>query len=193
MISTCQPLHQCLSTAGSLPSQVCDQRLLSRESAPPQPRDQSVSATLSESVIRLISNCLQVEECLLSRANCISHPVDLRLLSPAMNAYSASRSVPVSRLRSTWQPLDQHLISHAIIIYSAARSSPQPLDLCLLSPAISAYSAVRGAPDRHLRSTVSHFISDYQSLDQHLSTTLRAPVSRLISACQRVDQHLSAA
>ena len=31
--------------------------------------------------------------------------------------------------------------SNAIIIYSAARSSPQPLDLCLLSPAISAYSA----------------------------------------------------
>ena len=60
-----------------------------------------------------------------------------------MNAYSAARSVPVSRLRSTWQPLDQHLISHVIIIYSAARSSPQPLDLCLLSPAISAYSAVQ--------------------------------------------------
>ena len=37
-------------------------------------------------------------------------------------------------------------VSHAIIIYSAARSSPQPLDLCLLSPAISAYSAVRCAP-----------------------------------------------
>ena len=55
-------------------------------------------------------------------------------------------------LENTWQPLDQHLISHAIIIYSAARSSPQPLDLCLLSPAISAYSAVRCAPDRHLQS-----------------------------------------
>ena len=66
-----------------------------------------------------------------------------------------------------WEdPLEKGLISHAIIIYSAARSSPQPHDLCLLSPAISAYSAVRGAPDRHLRSTVSHFISDYQSLDQ---------------------------
>ena len=35
-----------------------------------------------------------------SRANCISHPVDLRLLSPAVNAYSAARSVPVSRLIS---------------------------------------------------------------------------------------------
>ena len=32
-------------------------------------------------------------------------------------------------LEKYWQPLDQHLISHAIIIYSAARSSPQPLDL----------------------------------------------------------------
>ena len=27
------------------------------------------------------------------RANCISHPVDLRLLSPTMNAYSAAGSV----------------------------------------------------------------------------------------------------
>ena len=107
--STCQPLHQCLSAAGSLPSQLRDQRLLSRESAPPQPRDHSLSATLSESVIRLISNCLQVEECLLSRANCISHPVDRRLLSPTMNAYSAPRSVPFSCLRSTCQPVDQHL------------------------------------------------------------------------------------
>ena len=159
-------------------SQLRDQRLLSRESAPPQPRDHSLSASLSESVIRLISNCLQVEECLLSRTNCISHPVDLRLLSPAMNAYSAARSVPVSRLRSTWQPLDQHLISHAIIIYSAARSSPQPLDLCLLSPAISAYSAVRCAPDRHLRNTVSHFISTCQPLQLHLSANLSATVRR---------------
>ena len=74
-------------------------------------------------------------------------------------------------LEKYWQPLDQHLISHAIIIYSAARSSPQPLDLCLLRTSISAYSAVRCAPDRHLTSTVSHFISDYQSLDQQLSTT----------------------
>ena len=32
-----------------------------------------------------------------SRANCISHPVDLRLLSPAMNAYSAARSATSSR------------------------------------------------------------------------------------------------
>ena len=168
-------------------SQLRVQRLLSRESAPTQPRDHSLSASLSESVICLISNCLQVEECLLSRANCISQPVDLLLLSPTNSAYSAARSVTVSLLRSTWQPLDQHLISHAIIIYSAARSSPQPLDLCLLSPVISAYSAVRCAPDRHLRSTVSHLISDYQSLDQHLSTTLSAPVSRLISACQLLD------
>ena len=82
-----------MSAAGYLPSQLRDQRLLSRESAPPQPRDHSLSASLPESVIHLISTCLQVEECLLSRANCISHPGDLRLLSPAMNAYSAARSV----------------------------------------------------------------------------------------------------
>ena len=79
--SACQPLHQCLSAAGSLPSQLRDQRLLSRESAPTKPRDHSLSASLSETVIRLISTCQQVEECLLSCANCISQPVDLRLLS----------------------------------------------------------------------------------------------------------------
>ena len=39
----------------------------------------------------------------------IIQPVDLRLLSPAISAYSAARSVPVSRLRSTFQPVDQHL------------------------------------------------------------------------------------
>ena len=59
--------------------------------------------------ICLISTCQQVEECLLSRANCISQPVDLHLLSPAINAYSAARSVPVSRLRSTCHSVDQHL------------------------------------------------------------------------------------
>ena len=107
--SACQPLHQCLSAAGSLPSQLRDQRLVSRESAPTQPRDHSLSASLSESVIRLISTCQQVEECLLSRANCISQPVHLHLLSPAINAYSAARSVPVSRLRSTCHSVDQHL------------------------------------------------------------------------------------
>ena len=36
-------VHQCLSAAGSLPSQLCDQRLLSRESALPQPRDHRLS------------------------------------------------------------------------------------------------------------------------------------------------------
>ena len=114
--SACQPLHQCLSAAGSLPSQLRDQRLLSRESAPTQPRDHSLSASLSESVIRLISTCQQVEECLLSRVNCISQPGDLCLLSPAISDYSAARSVPVSRLRSTVsqlistsQPVDHHL------------------------------------------------------------------------------------
>ena len=100
-----------------MPSQLRDQRLLSRESGPPQPRDHSLSASLSESVIRLISNSLQVEECLLSRANCISHPVDLCLLSPAVSAYTAARSVLVSRLTSSYTPLDQHLISFAISIY----------------------------------------------------------------------------
>ena len=66
--------------------------------------------------IRLISTCQQVEECLLSHKNCISQPVDLRLLSPAIRAYSAARSVPVSRLRSSCQPFDQHL--------SASSSAP---------------------------------------------------------------------
>ena len=93
------PLHQCLSAALSLPSQLHDQRLLTRELAPTQPCDHSLSASLSESVICLISTCQQVEECLLSRANCISQPVDLRLLSPAISAYSAAQSVPVSRLK----------------------------------------------------------------------------------------------
>ena len=128
-----------------------------------------------------------IEKHRLSHANSIFQPVDLCPLSPAVSAYTAARSVLVSRLTSTCQPLDQHLISHTMIIYSGARSSPQPLDLCLLSPMTSAFSAVRCAPDRHLRSTVSHFISDSQSLDQHLSTTLSAPVSRLISACQLLD------
>ena len=72
LISTCHPLDQRLSATLSLPNQLRDQRLLSRESAPTQPRDHSLSASLSESVIRLISTCQQVEECLLSRANCIS-------------------------------------------------------------------------------------------------------------------------
>ena len=71
---------------------------ISAYSAPLQPRDQSLSASLSESVIRLISTCQQVEECLLCRANCISQPVDLHLLRPAISAYSAAGSVPVSRL-----------------------------------------------------------------------------------------------
>ena len=38
-------------------------------------------------------------------------PVDLLLLSPAISAYSAAQSVPVSRLRSTCQPVDQHLLT----------------------------------------------------------------------------------
>ena len=41
--------------------------------------------------IRLISTSQQVEECLHNRANCISQPVDLRLLSPAISAYTAAR------------------------------------------------------------------------------------------------------
>ena len=97
-------------------SQLLNQRLLSRESAPTPPRDHSLSAYVLESVIRLVSTCQRVEEGLLSRAICISLPVDLRLLSPAINAYPAARSVPLSRLirafsqlKSTYQPLDQHL------------------------------------------------------------------------------------
>ena len=134
------------------------------------------SGSLSESVIRLISTFQQVEECQLSHANCISQPVDMLLLIPAISAYSAARSVPVSRLRSTCQPLDQHLISHTMIIYSATRSSPQPLDLCLLSPMTSAYSAMRSVPD-------SHLINDYQPLDHRLisftiSTSLSMGFSR---------------
>ena len=64
-----------------------------------------------DAVIRLISTCKQVEECLHSRANCKTQPVDLRLLSPAISTYSAAPSVPVSRLRSNCQPVDQHLSS----------------------------------------------------------------------------------
>ena len=44
-----------------------------------------------------------------SRANSICQPVDLLLLSPMISSYSAARSVTVSLLRSTCQPLDQHL------------------------------------------------------------------------------------
>ena len=87
-----------LQSMGSL--QLQDQHLLSRESAPTQPRDHSLSASLSESVIRLISTCQQVEECLLSLANCISQPGDLRLLSPAISDYSAARSAPALGLCS---------------------------------------------------------------------------------------------
>ena len=70
----------------------------------------------SESVIRLISTCQQVEECLLSRANCISHPVDLHLLSPAMNAYSAAQSVPVSCAISAYSAANQPLHNRVIIV-----------------------------------------------------------------------------
>ena len=59
-----------------------------------EPRDHSLSASLSELVIRLISNCQQVEECILSRANCISKPVDLRLLSPAISDVSSPKPQP---------------------------------------------------------------------------------------------------
>ena len=152
----------------------------------------------------------------LNRVNIIFQPVDLCLLSPAVSAYTAAWSVLVSRLTSTCQPLDKHLINHRMIIYSAPRSSSQPLDLCLLSPTTSAYLATWSMPD-------SYLINDYQSLDQHLSTTLSSPfscwisacyplshcliscmisaysaawsvpVSQLISTCQQLDQHLSAA
>ena len=162
-----------------MPSQLRDQRLLSRESAPPQPRDHSLSASLTESVIRLISTCQQVEECLLSRAKCISQPVDVHVLSPAISAYSAARSMPVSRLRRTCQPLDQHLsasLSEPIsclistcqqveeCLLSRANSISQPVDLHLLRPAITAYSAARLVPVSCLR-------SNCQPVDQHLSAS----------------------
>ena len=109
LISTCKPLKQCVPAASSVPVSCLFIAFSAARSAPTQPRDHSLSASLSESVIHLISTCQQVEECLLSRANCISQPVDLHLLSPASSTYSAARSVPVSRLRSTFQPVDQHL------------------------------------------------------------------------------------
>ena len=71
-------------------------------------------------------------------------PKDRRLQQSRPSSLAAARSVLVSRLTSTCQPLDQHLISHTMIIYSAPRSSSQPLDLCLLSPTTSAYSAKDG-------------------------------------------------
>ena len=135
MISTCKPLKQRLPTASSvpvsccsLPSQLRDQRLLRHESSPTQTRDHSPSASLPESVIHLISTCQRGEECLLSRANCITQPVDLRLLSPAISAYSAVRSVPVSCLRSTCQPVDQDLSASLSPTVSHWISSSQPLD-----------------------------------------------------------------
>ena len=87
------------------------------------------------------------------------------LITPSISAYSAAWSAPVSRLTSSYTPLDQHLISFAISIYWAMRSSPQPHDLCLLNPAITAYSAVRYVPDIRLRSTVTRLISDNQPLN----------------------------
>ena len=138
-----------MSDALSLPSQLHDQRILTRELAHTQLCDHSLSASLSESVICLISTFQQVEECLLSRANCISQPVDLRLLSPAISAYSAIRSVPDSHLINDYQPLDHRLISFTISTYSATWSEPvrqlnstcQPLDHRLITCTISAYSA----------------------------------------------------
>ena len=161
----------------------------------------------SSPVSRLRSSYTPLDQHLISFAISIywtmrssPQPHDLCLLSPAFNVYSAMRYVPESRLRSTvsrltssYTPLDQHLISFAISIYWAMRCSPQPHDLCLLNPAITAYSAVRYVPDIRLRSTVTRLISDNQPLDQHLLTTLSAPFSRLIIACQLLDQRLSAA
>ena len=65
-----------VAAAGSLPSQLRDQRLLRRESAPPQPRDHSLSASLSESFIRLISTCPL-------RSDVSSHPHQTVLLTAA--------------------------------------------------------------------------------------------------------------
>ena len=161
MISTCKPLKQRLPTASSvpvsccsLPSQLRDQRLLRHVSSPTQTRDHSPSASLSESVIHLISTCQRVEECLLSRANCITQSDDLRILSPAMNAYSAARSVPVSRLRSTCQPLDQQLSAACYAPISCLISTCQHVDQHLSAASLA---------------TVSQLISTCQPLNQHLS------------------------
>ena len=102
---------------------------------------------------------------------------------PGLISFRMDWLEPLSQLIITCKPLDQHLISHAMIIYSGTRSSPQPLDLCLLSPMTSAYSAMRSAPD-------SHLINDYQPLDQHLSTTLSSPFSCWISACYPLSHGL---
>ena len=161
-----------------MPSQLRDQRLLSHESSPTQTRNHSLSASLSESVIRLISTCQQVEECLLSHANCITQPVDLRLLSPAISAYSAARLVPVSRLRSTCQPLDQRL--------SATLSSPnqlrdQRLLGCESAPTQTCDHILSGS----LSESVIRLISTFQQVEECL---LSCP----ISACQPLEKYLSA-
>ena len=70
----------------------------------------------------------------LNRVNIIFQPVDLCLLSPAVSAYTAARSVLVSRLTSTCQLVDHHL--------SASLSAP-------VSPLISAYQPL----DQHLSAT----------------------------------------
>ena len=157
-----------------MPSQLQDQRLLIRESAPTQPRDHSLSASFSEPVIRLISTCHQVEECLLSCANCIFQPVDLCLLSPAVSAYTAVRYMPDSRLRSTlsrlisdYQPLDQHLSTTLSPLFSRLISACQPLDQRL--------SAARST-------SVNDFISTCKPLKQHPPAASSVPVSCLIIA-----------
>ena len=146
-------------------SQLRYQRLLSRESAPTQPRDDSLSACLSESVIPLISTCQQVEECLLSCANCISQPVDLLLVSPAFSTYSAARSVSVSRLISACQPVDQDL--------SASRSAPTKMRDQLRDQRLLSRESAPTQPRYH-----------------SLSASLSESVIRLISTCQQFEECL---
>ena len=166
-----------------MPSQLRDQRLLSHESSPTQTRDSSLSASLSESVIHLISPCQRVEECLLSRANCITQSDDLSILSPAISAYSAARSVSVSRLRSTCQPVDQHLSAPLISAYqpldqhqSTTLSAPvsrwisacQTIEHHLISCVISAYSAALSVTVRQFISTGQSLGHGYQPIDRYL-------------------------
>ena len=117
----------------------------------------------------MISTCQQDEECLLSRANCISQPVDLRLLSPAISAYSAVRYVPdsrmgstVSRLISDHQTLDQHLPTTLSALFSRLISACQLLDQRL--------SAARST-------SVNDFISTCKPLKQRLPAASSVPVS----------------
>ena len=104
LISDYQPLDQHLSTILSAP--------VSRLISTCQQLDQHLSAALSAPISCLISPCQHLDQRLklsthpiekqkLKRVNSIFQPVDLCLLSPAVSAYTAARSVLVSRLTSS--------------------------------------------------------------------------------------------